>query len=343
MYYILVYKGNTAQQKATITTRDEIGFKNICLASDEIAENSAIGKTPEAQKANMGYFATSPVTISIKNKETDTEKRNFIITDNSTGLFTLQLSKCNIYVVRRFGFDTKNSKILLGYKEEIWEYDYEGKGEPLLLLSEKPKEYISYYWATFRVSPLEQHISLVRGHGGRDDYALIVKDLQTLADVFVLPVADIAKRNPDIGGDIDFQNGGWTTDGRYFWFGLGIAADVYGLVRVDSKDWTYEVFPVLERTMWGDAFNMNAGVITYGENVAPWTGVEEMDQQLQKEALEAGQISSFYVYNLFTKQKYLIATTTDPTYFFRPYWLSDTELQYELPTGEKKIYKISKR
>ncbi|MFZ2303485.1 MAG: hypothetical protein WAV98_01685 [Minisyncoccia bacterium] len=317
---------------------DNRPIDNTCLMDDEIGENSALRGT-----GNMGYFATSPVTIFVKDKKTNLEKRNFQISGNSTGLFTLQLFKCAIYVVREFGFDHKTSRTLVGYKEEIWKYDYSDRGVPILLVSENPKEYKSYYDATFRISPSEQYLSLIRGYGGTPDYALIIKDLKTLKDIFVLHVADITKKNPEVVGDIGFYPGGWTSDGKYFWANMFIGAEIYGFVRLNSENWAYEVFSAPQMTMGGDALNINNGMLTYGGNVAPWSGVEEIDQQIQKEALQAGHVSSFYIYNLFTKKQYLVATTTDPTYYFRPQWISDNELQYELPTGEKKVYMISKK
>lgn len=32
---------------------------------------------------------------------------------------------------------------------------------------------------------------------------------------------------------------------------------------------------------------------------------------------------------------------TEPLWYFKPKWLSETELGYTLPNGEKKVYKIS--
>ncbi|MEK7148446.1 MAG: hypothetical protein AAB770_00845 [Patescibacteria group bacterium] len=317
---------------------DSRSIDDACLMDDEIGENSAL-----RGKGNMGYFATSPVTIFVKDKITNLERRNFQISGNSTGLFTLQLFKCNIYVVRIFNYDPKKGKHDVGYKEELWKYNYSGNGEPIILMAEKPKEFISYYTGSFRVSPFEQYIALIKGYGGRDDHSIVIKDIKTLKDVFVLPITDVTKKNPEVAGDIGFNPGGWTSDGKYLWVNMFIGAEVYGFVRINTIDWTYEVLPAPKMTMGGDALNINNGMLTYGEDVAPWSGVVEIDQQIQKEAIQTGQISSFYIYNLFTKKKYLIATTTDPTYYFRPYWLSDTELQYELPTGEKKIYKINEK
>jgi len=44
---------------------------------------------------------------------------------------------------------------------------------------------------------------------------------------------------------------------------------------------------------------------------------------------------------LFTKEDRLIESTKeDPIWFYKPEWISENELEYELPSGEKKIYNI---
>lgn len=274
------------------------------------------------------------IIVNITDKKTEK-----IISFRIDNIFSTPISvdthHCGIYVVKFFNYNTKVSKQKPEFNAEFWKYYYNGEGVKLFSVGDFSYE--------FRIDSPENYISLIKGYAGRDDYSIVIKDLKTLKDAFVLPIADVTKKNPNVVGDIGFYPGGWTSDGKYFWVNMFIGAEVYGFVRINTKDWIYEVFPAPKMTMSGDALNINNGMLTYGGNVAPWSGVEEIDQQIQKEALQAGQISSFYIYNLFTKKQYLVATTTDPTYYFRPQWISDTELQYELPTGEKKIYKISKR
>ena len=46
------------------------------------------------------------------------------------------------------------------------------------------------------------------------------------------------------------------------------------------------------------------------------------------------------LHNLFTKERVLLETVSDPGWFYKPQWISDTELQYTMPSGEVKIYKL---
>jgi hypothetical protein len=93
--------------------------------------------------------------------------------------------------------------------------------------------------------------------------------------------------------------------------------------------------------MGGDAFNPNTGMVTYETNVAPWTGDAGIDQQYRDQAIRTGQIASFYIYNLLTNKNYLVATTTDPTYYYQPKWISNSVLGYTLSSDVTSTYTIS--
>ena len=320
---------NQPVNNKTQVTQKELPL-NGCLKENEVVDIKIerLGKAPTGVTYDPKYNE-GIAHVSVEEKPAGKENFKFDIKNVDVGHYYLyEIHKCALYIVKEFNFDYQREKALPGYKREIWQYQYDGNGKKLVENDD------------FRISPPEQYISLIKGYGGSTDYSLIIKDLKTLKDAFALPIVDIVKQNPDVVGDLSFENGGWSLDGKYFWFSLNQGADIAGFVRVNTKDWSYKIFPAPQRTMGGDAFNINTGMITYGEDVAPWSGVVEIDEQLQKEALQNGKISSFYIYNLFTKKKHLIATTTDPTYYFRPQWLSDTELQYEVPSGEKKVYKI---
>ena len=111
--------------------------------------------------------------------------------------------------------------------------------------------------------------------------------------------------------------------------------------RIEAGIWKWEIFEAPQGTMGGDALNPELGYTTYNTG-APWTGSQELNEEIKKQWQEQGKIASFYLYNLFTKKQILLATTTDPIWYFKPRWLSDTELQYYIPSGEKKVYKIEK-
>lgn len=330
------FKNNTVNLREVKKGTQEKQTQGACLNDDEVAENSAPWDEQSGSNPNMGYFATSPVTIFVKDKKTNTEKRNFQISGNSEGLYTLQLFKCNIYVIRIFNFDEKKGLPLSNYRTEFWRFHYGGEGEKLLELFKKEGA-PDNYGQTFRVDPLEQYVVLENGYLGKDNYSLVIKDLKTLEDAFVLPLADIANKNPDFVGSFSMRQ--WTKDSRYFWGDIFDGADVLAVFRVDSTTWKWEVFEVPPYTMGGTALNAEHGYITYDDGPS-WTGDVEFDQINKAKWLKEGKKLNFYLYNVFTKKQILLETVDDPLWSFKPEWLSDTELQYELPSGERKVYKI---
>lgn len=73
-------------------------------------------------------------------------------------------------------------------------------------------------------------------------------------------------------------------------------------------------------------------------------GIEPTDRNKAPKSLQEAIVkfigTELYIENLFIKERRFIASTTEPLWYFKPIWISDTELEYELPSGEKKIYKI---
>lgn len=329
-FYLFLLKKTVNQQtrNEVPTPSNQKPFHASCLADDEVVEYDRISQHPDiTQPKEMSPF------ILVSNKNTKEITASFRLDNVNDSGHPMEVHKCGVYFIRDSEFDKKNG---IHTKHEFWKYTYDQ--EKMILIS---NEEFKPFSLDFLIDPKEKFISLEQWYGGRDDYALVIKELKTLKDAFVLPVAKIVKESPSVIGDIGFDNGGWTSDGRFFWFHLFQTAEIVGFVRVDTDNWSYKIFPAPFRTMGGDTFNINNGMITYSENVAPWTADEGLDQQYQAEAKRTGQISSFFIYNLFTKQKYLVATTTDPTYYFRPQWISDTKLQYELPNGERRVYEIN--
>lgn len=313
---------------------------NACLGDDEIVDYSAPGKDQKQQEANKGYFATSPATIYIKDKITGIDKYSFQITNNSEGLFTLQLFKCNIYVVRMFNYDPKKTKQDIGYKEELWKYDYSGRGESLFLLAEKPKEFISYYSSTFRIDPSEKYLVLEKGYLGKEDYSLIVKDLNTKKDVFILSAKSIFEQYPNIIGDFDILE--WSKDGRYFWGNISETAYVNGFFRIDAQNWKADIFESPRDVLGGDALNVENGWITvHPGNV--WYGFADMTEEEKEKRRKQGIGTELYIQNLITGERKFVVKTDEPLWYFKPKWISDAELQYKLLTGETKIYEIEQK
>jgi len=80
----------------------------------------------------------------------------------------------------------------------------------------------------------------LKGYLGKEYYAIVIKDIKTLEDVFTFPILEIEKKNSDIAGDMNFEGGGWTRDGRYFWANIHDGANTLGFIRIDSQDWSVD-------------------------------------------------------------------------------------------------------
>ncbi|MEK7608227.1 MAG: hypothetical protein AAB495_01480 [Patescibacteria group bacterium] len=209
----------------------------------------------------------------------------------------------------------------------------------LILLYEKKEKFFSYYSTEFRTSPDEQYISLVRGYLGKPDYALVIKDLATLEDAFTLSIQDIEKRNPDLVQDISFSGGGWSKNSRYFWADTSYGANTLGFIRIDMQEKKFDLFPSPKDVLGGDALNLERGLTTiHPGNV--WYGVTDITEEEKARRRKEGIGTELYIHNLLTGERTFIASTTEPLWFYQPRWTSETELQYTLPSGEKRVYVV---
>jgi hypothetical protein len=304
---------------------------NLCLNDNEIAD----------YKIEKNQNGNGLATIIIRSKDTNSEIFRFQIDDiiSATHYHPLEIHKCGVYIIQEFNYNSQKIKQDAGYKEELWRYSYAGRGSSLFLLAEKPKEFISYYSPDFRVDSQERYVVLKKGYFGSSDYALIIKDFKTLKDVFTLPMTEIEKQKPELAQDIEFND--WTKDGRYFWANTHYGANTLGFIRIDSTDWSVKIIPAPKDVLGGDALNFENGYITiHPGNV--WYGIAEITEQEKAKRRAQGIGTEFYVENLITGKRSLIDKTTEPLWYFKPQWISDTELQYEMPSGEKKVYNINK-
>lgn len=298
--------------------------QEYCLADDEIANY--------VEKIEM------PVVISIKDKETKEEKYSFQIENADLKHYhPMELHRCGVYITRKFNYDYKKSKQDPGYREELWKYNYNGNGEMIILLTEKPKEYISYYSNDFRIDLAEKYIVFKHGYLGKDDYALIIKNLKTKEDMFVFSIQEMIDKYPNLVGSIRLDS--WSDDGRYFWFDTHAGAMRLGFVRIDTLNWKTDIFPAPENVMGGDALNFNTGHVTV-HPYNKWYGVYEIEQVEKEKMRKEGIGSEIYIESLITGKRHFVDKTDEPLWFFKPKWISKIELEYYLFSGEKKIYKI---
>lgn len=307
-----------------------------CLGDDEIVD------FPINEYYSNEYFKYPkfPLVIYIRDKNTNKEKFKFQI-DNVRENYISEIYKCGIYVIREFNYDPKKTKQDPGYREELWKYDYSGKGESLLLLAEKPKDFISYYDPDFRVDPQEIYVILLRGgYPERPDYALVIRNFNLKVDSFILSYQDLLKKHPKLTGYFGLES--WTKNGDYFWGDLSIAANEIAYLRILRDIWRLDILPAPAGTLGGTAFNPEYGYVTYDTGPG-WIGIDVIAEQVYEEWRKAGKKIDFYLYNLFTKEKILLATIDDPSWSFKPRWISDTELEYYVPPRERKVYNLESR
>jgi len=275
-----------------------------------------------------------PVDIVMKDKESEREIYKFTIESVLYAAYPIQPRKCGVYALRIFDYDPADIiKSASENKYEIWHYVYDGEGQILFSLGRD-------FNLEFKVDFLEAYLALIKGYLGQTDFAIVIKEIATNNDVFSLEHKDIISKYPGLIGVFGLD--GWTKNSRYLWGRISYGANILGFFRIERDAWKVDIFPLTERILGGTAFNLEYGYVTFDTGPG-WIGIHEVAEQVYDEWRRQGKIVELYVYNLFTQEKFLVATSSDPSWHGTPRWRSDTELEYSLPSGEKKIYKISEK
>lgn len=309
---------------------------DICLTDNEIVDY-----TIDERYAKEVKIPSVPTTIFIKDKSSGAIHYSFII-DNFFPLIRVQ--KCGVYVVRQFAESDYT------YNDELWRYDYSGEGAKIFTLAsfknKKPEGVL--YGTAFTIDSQERYVTLERGYLDQPDYGLVIKDLKTLNDLFVLTHNDIKNINAEVVLGIlanGIQRGGldigrWTNDGKYLWGTMFNGALDTAYYRIEMGTWKTEVFsPPPDLPSGAERATSFAGFVAYAD-FPTFFGIDVIAKQKQEKFIKEGRVKHLYLYNLRTKEKKLLAGTMDPAQRFNIKWLSDTEFEYEMPGGEKKIYKI---
>lgn len=320
-----------------ITNQENETGHFFCLNEDEQAEFkiNRLGEYPSAEY-DKGF-----VEVVVKKFSSDKEIIRFKIDNiiSPSHYHPVEIHQCGVYVIREFNFDFKKFKPLPGFSVELWKYQYNGDGEKILTLAgeyeySKTKVYYSY---DFRIDSFEKYLVLEKGYLGKEDYSLVIKDLNTKEDIFVLSMKSIVEQYPNMAGSFGLDQ--WTKDGRYFWGDIFDGAYVNGYFRIDTQNWKADIYEAPDGAMGGSTLNINTGYLPIQPGQV-WTGDYQLTEELKEQYRKEGKKSRLYLYNLFTKEKTLIETTDEPLFWFKPKWLSDTELEYEMPNVEKKVYEI---
>jgi hypothetical protein len=310
---------------ASTTAVIEASKRSECLGEGEVAEYTLINKNREEDSAS----------IRITNKTSGVGAEYFSVPiSDANDYHPIEIHHCGIYTMSDAGYDFKNRKALVNYRRILWKYNYQGIGTEVI--SDSSQVSGINILSDFRIDPTEKYLVLLRGYLGSPDFALVIKNIKTLKDVFILPITDIEKQNPNIVGDIGFIETAptsWTFDGRYFWADLGDGATELGFIRVDSTDWSYKLLPAPADVLGGDALNLETGDITVHPGHV-WSGDAEEAKILADARRAKGIGTNLYIENLFTHKRVLIAKSTEPNAYFHPKWISKTTLEYFMPRAD---------
>lgn len=319
--------GNQAEGEAT----------SGCLKENEYIDYPINPRYAPELKAPL-----NPLVLSMRDTMTQKEKFSFEIKGiNPDHYHPLELHECTVYVIREFNYDPKTRRATPNYRIELWKYNYRGVGEKVLLFSETSAtgQYKSDYNDDFRIDPQEKYISLEQSYLGKDDYSMVIKDLKTKEDILILKLKDILAQNKDIlPGSISL--GGWTKDGKYLRGDIFDGALDTAYYQIEAGTWKTEIYATPPDLLAGveRAMNYDNWHLAYVD-IPTFTGIQEVYEQIIEKAKQEGRQKNLHLYNLQTHEKNTIAST-DPDKRFNIKWISDTELQYELPNGEKTVYKI---
>ena len=317
----------TSEQLATSTPPGAMAALGPCLMEGEVA-TSTVSQPPP-------YVKTA--TISVIERGSQRELRSFEISDVFLNYHPLEIHSCGVYAIRMFNVDKNNlGNTFPGFSVELWRYSYEGKGEKLLIFATNAAVNYDY---DFRVDNTDTYLQLITGLLGNSDYALVFRNLKTGMDDFILKLDDLLEQNPGIRpGSFDFAD--FNADRTYLWGDLYDGPFETAYFRIAFPSWKVEVFPPppnipsgAERTP-----RLRTGWVAYAD-ITTFTGVQEITEQIWEEARKAGRQKILWLYNIFTKEQIKVASA-DPAWRFNIKWLSGIELEYFLPGGERKIYRV---
>lgn len=331
-YLLLAKDESTVMPQPPVAIVPPTSAPPRCLADNEYADY------PQNPKYNPEIkYPDNPVEIQIKDLR-GSIKHTFSIPDLIYLYHPIEIHRCHVYGARSFNYDHTQGKALDNYRAEIWRYDYSGKGDVVVSLGEMVSgKYINNFEADFRVSPDEEYIALIKGFPDSPDFSIIFRNIKN-GDQRTFLMRDVLRDNPDLIGSA-YQPEGWTKDGKYFWGKLFYQAYTLAFFRIELASGKSEVFLAPEGTLGGDALNIEKGYVTHS-TLAIWTGEGEISQQIKEQNEREEKKGVFAVYNLFTKQDTVLAQNNDPTYYFTKKWISDNELEYYLPSGDRKVYVI---
>lgn len=304
-----------------------------CLSEDEFADFDYDVDLYESTGVKLPINTTTR--IYVKDKRTNEELFKFVIDNVPVNSPSLEIHKCGVYVIRDPFSDTKKG---IYKKPQFWHYTYDGNGR--ILMNEKD---FYPYSPIPRVAPSENYIALSQYYQGHPDQAVVIKNLKSsqLEEVLVIKPDDIWQKIPQLNKERNIDVVGWSSDSKYLWGASQSQIDTaYFRININDKNKeTLEVFPMPDDAVHHGPPRIDTGYIWYVYG-APWVGFYELGEEIYNEWQKQGKKEILFLYNLFTKEKIVLATVDDPRWVFSPRWLSDNELRYQILSGEIKIYEI---
>ncbi len=182
-----------------------------CLADDEwatvlpsywdMASDFKPGGTVNVYVVKKGEIVSDGVLEEeIERQIKEKNRFNFPIPNVAGGGSPPDILKCGVYIVRKFSEP--------GY--ELWRYDYTGKGTKFIILSafdEKGNPIggtENFYSSDAKVDPTETYVALVRNWvGDSQNHALVIKNLKTMKDEYVITLKELVEKFPDAGGSFN--------------------------------------------------------------------------------------------------------------------------------------------
>lgn len=289
------------------------------------------------------------VRVSVIDKAASTHvwSRNFTIPSTSHSHSYL-LRDCHFYLHQRGGFNPEDGKVEPGYFWGLLQYGYfsEGDGRRIVTFAEnasgKSQDSKIFFGTTYAITNAERYISLEQSALGKPDYALVIKNIETGEDEYVLTLDEVLKEHPNAAGSFDV--GTWVTrpDGEYLKTVIYNGARELAYIYIKRGTWETEIYETPSDLMAGveGAIPPFAPLLAYTD-VIVWAGFAEMTEQLIDEQVASGQKKHLIVANLKTGKKTVVEEVPiKKAHRFKMKWFSDTELEYTMPDGTRKTYRV---
>lgn len=195
------------------------------------------------------------------------------------------------------------------------------------------------------IDPSGKYVATLRDDGTSHSLNdLVIQDLRTSDDVYVLKIRDVFKNNPHIEGYL-LGTGQWVQrpDGVYLYTSIDGGARPSAFVQIRRDTWKTHIYEVPADFMSSAELAMPpfAPYMAYTNVTYRTMAADSMDDIFAMQLKEASQ-KKFILGDLMTG-----VTTTIETvpiirgHNFKPVWLDDTTLEYTMPDGTKKTYVVT--